>query len=450
MPLTNYENAIARTKTNPSQGEPIIGSGFLVTREMLVTCAHCMDASAPIGQTVTLTFPRWSVRPNELQATLVWFDGVADLALLKLHAPVASDVRYLTLSSNLPDKRAPWESWAFPAPAYNGAHLNGTVAGYDGCLLELDCEQGADSVGGASGGPVLVGDQVVGILSNQLQSANKPVLHKVFAGSLAPLREAVHHLSETLGGFCGKIYLLRQQRKSVKPVPDKEPNADTSHLVYALAAIDNSRVQDARDEIQRFFAQELPDRGGILWSLLGSREFLLCFRDSEGVAKAERLGEKLKRHLRDLGDGGDPFQIINVAKEYTWVDDALTPVKGGTPFPFEDPDQPFDFDTHRTIRAFIHLVGTIPNASLNPHLQRFESVRKMLGMRRVEGREVLHRLSVNITRNELMLELQLPCGYFSELKTLSTALEEVIKEKFWKQKFIAYAVDFMKPRRWLG
>ncbi|MEU6807751.1 trypsin-like peptidase domain-containing protein [Streptomyces sp. NPDC046831] len=164
------------------QGQ-VAGAGFLVAQDLLVTCAHVVQAaeSAP-GETLQLRFPHAEGAPEVpgqvLEAT--WRpQGEDDVAMVRL-ASTPPGVTALPLGSAEGCRGHQVRSFGFPAQAPPGGHFGFGVcgdllgaAGGRGSHLQLTAAN--DLTTGFSGAPVL--DEVTGLVIGMLTEITAPDAH---------------------------------------------------------------------------------------------------------------------------------------------------------------------------------------------------------------------------------------------------------------------------------
>lgn len=190
------------------------GTGFLVAPDLVLTAVHVVaDRSAAtltlLPGRITLTFPT-----HTTEATVV--DGLvdphADWVLLRCATPPAS-VRPIPLADTVEDG-ALWETYGFPdANPRDGLAQIGTVTNATGTFegvtaFQLFSDQAAGGSGapvkGASGGPVIVGGAVVGLLRASLMKEGLNVAGTLYgcpvalvldrSGDLLPIPDPVRGL----------------------------------------------------------------------------------------------------------------------------------------------------------------------------------------------------------------------------------------------------------------
>jgi tetratricopeptide (TPR) repeat protein len=154
------------------------GSGYLVNRDRVVTCAHVIQEVGKNGM-ATVTFLH-----TELAATVLDLDDTADAAVLALSRPL-DDITPLQFAGAV-NRKAAWEGYGFPELMKGeGLPLEGAVMDPDGkddqrvSVLLLRSEQIAAGQGaplhGWSGSPVLVDGMVVGHLKRYIKDKESPL-----------------------------------------------------------------------------------------------------------------------------------------------------------------------------------------------------------------------------------------------------------------------------------
>jgi hypothetical protein len=154
------------------------GSGYLVGRDRVATCAHVVKPVG-VGGTASVAFSS-----AELVATVLKLDEAADAALLALPRPL-NDITPLKLAGSV-DRKAPWEGYGFPELTKGeGLPLEGAVMDPESKddqsapVLLLRSEQVAAGEGaslhGFSGSPVLVEGMVVGHLKRYIKDRESPL-----------------------------------------------------------------------------------------------------------------------------------------------------------------------------------------------------------------------------------------------------------------------------------
>ncbi|MFD9518620.1 trypsin-like peptidase domain-containing protein [Streptomyces sp. NPDC059979] len=160
-------------------GSPV-GAGFLVAADVLVTCAHVVQAAGGgPGETVRLLFPHAGGAPRSQGVVLQegWRDpAYEDVAVVRLNsAPTGVEVLPLGSAAGCKDHRV--HSFGFPEQAPMGGHHGYAVAGdllpaTDGRGSLLQLTGANDLTTGFSGGPVV--DEASGLVIGMLTEITAP------------------------------------------------------------------------------------------------------------------------------------------------------------------------------------------------------------------------------------------------------------------------------------
>ncbi|MEV5796591.1 nSTAND1 domain-containing NTPase [Streptomyces collinus] len=175
-PLSELLSAVAQVLDS---GERVAGAGFLVTEDVLVTCAHVVEAagSGP-GEHVSLRFPH--VEGVHSMRGLVLAEGWRDpededVAVIRLRGAPAG-ARPLPLGSTGGCRGHRVRSFGFPAQAPTGGHFGYGQAGDllpgKGRAGHLQLTGANDLTTGFSGGPVV--DEVTGLVVGMLTEIAAP------------------------------------------------------------------------------------------------------------------------------------------------------------------------------------------------------------------------------------------------------------------------------------
>jgi len=174
------------------------GTAFLVGKKHVLTCAHCLgdDKGDEIrGGPIRLHFDWWNDKKHNCIASIEQIDWDIDIALLKLDEEAPVDL--LPLATSVENKKE-WAAFGYPVPTgHDGFTLAGLVRDPEALIcgataLQLKCDEGADKINGASGAPIMVDDQIVGILTNQLLRYNDPSGDGVPGVDTVPVFRAVY------------------------------------------------------------------------------------------------------------------------------------------------------------------------------------------------------------------------------------------------------------------
>ncbi len=148
------------------QDHTIKGTGFLAGDRLILTCAHVVSAAG--GQPGGPLRLRWHVKAGEAQmATVDRWDAHNDLAVLRLPAESPPGAVPVRLGDSDDTTGKAFRAFGYPDVGTDGLPADGTVTGptrgKEGqALLVLKSSQLAQ---GFSGGPVLVGEAVIGIVT---------------------------------------------------------------------------------------------------------------------------------------------------------------------------------------------------------------------------------------------------------------------------------------------
>ncbi|MGW7385277.1 S1 family peptidase [Streptomyces sp. NPDC054794] len=176
-PLSRLRNAVAQILGSDEQ---ITGAGFLVAEDLLVTCAHVVEAAgAGPGRQVSLSFPHvdGGRRAEGLVLDGPWRPpGDEDVAMIRLSGSPAG-VQPLPLGSAGGCRGHRVRSFGFPAQAPPGGHFGYGTAGD---LLpttqsrhgHLQLTAANDLTTGFSGGPVV--DELTSLVVGMLTEITAP------------------------------------------------------------------------------------------------------------------------------------------------------------------------------------------------------------------------------------------------------------------------------------
>jgi hypothetical protein len=189
--VTRLRALVARTMVPGNTG-----MAFMVGRDLALTCAHCLSTADGEVARVTLVFPLRDPRV-EVEADVIRTDPEQDVALLKLRSRL--DVDLLNLASSA-TRDSRWRSVLFPPGADDGITLGATEVVtepahkfYEIPAMELFSANASNDLAGVSGGPVLVGAEIVGVITAQLkiwapQGGVVPAYQRVYALPLGAIR----------------------------------------------------------------------------------------------------------------------------------------------------------------------------------------------------------------------------------------------------------------------
>ena len=197
--------AIARIEVTAAGEVVSRGTGTLVSDRLVLTALHVVadrrsQPPQPIDGAIKLTFPGFEASARIADDA---FDGAFDWALLECdEAPPAQPVSMATLDRS----GVRWETFGFPdANPRDGMLQSGTVENHDAELegvhaLQLFGRQAAAGTGapvrGLSGAPVLVDDQLVGVLRFALMQESRTVAGTLYGCPVSALAEPCGDLLE--------------------------------------------------------------------------------------------------------------------------------------------------------------------------------------------------------------------------------------------------------------
>ncbi|MGW7825143.1 nSTAND1 domain-containing NTPase, partial [Streptomyces puniciscabiei] len=164
--------------------DQVVGAGFLVAEDILVTCAHVVQAAGGgPGAMVRLVFPHADAAP-EVEGLVLEEAWRApeddDVAVVRLTS-APTDVEPVRLGSAEGCRGHHVRSWGFPAQAPPGGHLGFGLTGdllpaTAGRGLHLQLTDANDLTTGFSGAPVL--DEVTGLVIGMLTEITSPDEHE--------------------------------------------------------------------------------------------------------------------------------------------------------------------------------------------------------------------------------------------------------------------------------
>ncbi|MBR0778789.1 trypsin-like peptidase domain-containing protein [Bradyrhizobium diazoefficiens] len=157
--------------TPPGAEQPRQGTAFLLSREQVLTCAHCLGDRSGYAATAKLHFSEWEDPDRQREATVQYVNWDTDVALLSFKKPAPVEPMPRACRGERGDE---WEGFGYPAPVGTDGHtFDGTIANprarhYNQDVMQLSCGLARDQLGGASGTPIAAYGHIVGMLTNQL------------------------------------------------------------------------------------------------------------------------------------------------------------------------------------------------------------------------------------------------------------------------------------------
>ncbi len=229
---------VARTTTKPpASGPPRQGTAFLVSKNIVVTCAHCLGTKESFVTQVDLHFSCWSQNRDQIGVVIEPIDWEIDIALVRLQKEAQVDP--LPWAEE-PQGLTKWESFGHPQQVltdgivFSGEVKDANALFFDQHVLQLHCAEARDKVGGASGSPVVVGGEIVGVLTHQLLQRAADGMEKV------PAFEALYALP---------LESVLQAPWFASHVPTKPSSRHERIIHYAkerLAGLTRERVDSER------------------------------------------------------------------------------------------------------------------------------------------------------------------------------------------------------------
>ena len=225
MELDQIKKIVACVIT--SQGRT--GTAFLISQTHALTCAHCVATVenrnvSHVRKRVKLEFTEWQIANKTRHASVAEVDGRRDVALLTLDQPIDKELIPIALNGIIEEE---WKTFAYPdslekdGMPFDGevTDLDATFYGNRGYLL-LRCRQGRDAVAGASGGPIVVSDAIIGILSNQpLDEHKNPLFHTIYGVPVKKIEDLVKtagvKLTPRQRTLKGQVFLVGQDEEMV-------------------------------------------------------------------------------------------------------------------------------------------------------------------------------------------------------------------------------------------
>ncbi len=168
QPNENYGAAIARIY----QGSTVVGAGFRVSEQYLLTCAHvvsqCLTGQIrfegiPVkdltDKTLEVDFPVDQSRQRQVVKIVseLWRSNNEDIAVLKLTNPLPDEVKIITVEQSDSYWHHPFSVFGFPARRPDGISVNGEILGEQpstGRIQMQGNEEGFSIRPGFSGSPV--------------------------------------------------------------------------------------------------------------------------------------------------------------------------------------------------------------------------------------------------------------------------------------------------------
>ncbi|MBI3240741.1 MAG: trypsin-like peptidase domain-containing protein [Chloroflexi bacterium] len=143
----------------------VVGTGFVAGARLIISCAHVVSGAG--GQPGGAVRVRFHLGGEVRPAAVAQWDAENDLAILRLSGELPASVAPLSLGKSAEATGKPFRAFGYPDVGTDGSNADGVITGptrgKDGQeLLQLKSSQLAQ---GFSGGPVLVNDIVIGVVT---------------------------------------------------------------------------------------------------------------------------------------------------------------------------------------------------------------------------------------------------------------------------------------------
>ena len=185
--LDVHRLALIHSKVAINSGyEHVYGTGYLVTKDLVLTARHVLSKGLPEEVEIRLDIPMEGRQSHWVKAVSkpVWEDATLDAALIQVAQTLRVDVPPPDWGGMAFQGNQVWDSVAYPQAASEKAQ-DGTefkTSGLTGTLyalggegqgireLDLGVRDEANWWDGISGAPVFVGEKLVGIIKSSLAS----------------------------------------------------------------------------------------------------------------------------------------------------------------------------------------------------------------------------------------------------------------------------------------
>jgi hypothetical protein len=433
MTKSQSSYSVARLIAKKEGADSRQGTAFLVGRKHLITCRHCVPSA---DWRVHASFQQYDGMEDKTVACHpVLYHPSYDLAVLEIEGVILpDDLPGLRLGIIPSNKGAEWKTFGYPAADVSGRDIAGTIVNLkhrrDGnVFISLVSAQGAgDKLSGMSGSPLLHDDHVIGILCNSTE------LDGAYAIPISAVQSLIRDLAlatEAWGERCSLSEPNFDDGRQYERVEFSAGN-EPSTLRYLLVNVKNDRMDDLKRQLGLLVSSGKYGaiRQALVWSLLGSRELLFSLR-TDGEDQAQYLINQL---LNCTGVEKDEAEDIQISDEYTKADSGRRFVRSVAQV---RPGEIYQYKAYRSIKAFIYL-QTSKSFTIETQEKYLSKVKERI----LPFARSVDVIATSADRKYTIIELQLPCGQFDDLNSITATMEDGFhRSDFSKTTFIAYQCD---------
>jgi len=315
--LETIKQIVARVNAE-GEGWESQGTAFLVARDIVITCAHCVGnkEQTEFAKTVSLYFGQW--KDPDYTADVIRIEPKRDVAVLQLTRKPPDDVILLRLARNgISDQ--PWRSYAHRSRQehdFTGILRDPHGKSYSKPAIRLESKEAERSIlSGASGAPVVQNLTIVGLFIKQylerelgeLKAIGNTVFALAFEEIADVLNDADIELLERVPSFALPIARVDSYLRRVRN--------DFSGLHDVGSYIDVNVREAAADKKQIPSPSEKPQppggREGPLYDfVIGESRVLLCGESGSGKTTwLKRIASEAAETTRSTTDGPIPILV---------------------------------------------------------------------------------------------------------------------------------------------
>lgn len=429
MTQPQSSQSVARLIAKNDAKEPRQGTAFLVGKKHLITCRHCAPGA---DWRVQASFKQYDGSEDKtVTCRPVLYHPTYDLAVLEIENAALPDQPPGLRLGALPSVGDEWRTFGYPAGDVSGRDIGGTIVNLthrrDGnVFISLISAQGAgDKLSGMSGSPLLLRDNVVGVLCNSTE------LDGAYAIPISAAQNLIRDLAyatEAWGNRCSFSELIVENRRQLKKI-EFNPGTAPSTLRYLLVNVKNNRMDDLKKQLTSLepSGKYGAIKQALVWSLLGSRELLFSLR-TDGEDQAQHL---IRQLLNCTGVEKDDVEDIQISDEYAKDDAGSQFVRSVAEV---RPGAIYDYGNYRSIKAFIYL-QTSRASRTETQEQYFSKVTNRI----LPFARSVDLIATSVDRKYIVIELQMPCGQFDDLNNITETMQDGFgRPDFSKTTFIAY------------